>query len=99
MNRSSQRNAAHSERVGSALADMVRLWCVKADARISMVKRQRRLRKLVPDAELMRRRAADEPLRALAADYNVSHTTLSRFFERPEVTSQVRQSSAGASGR
>jgi hypothetical protein len=55
------------------------------------VKRQRRLRKLAPDTELIRRRAADEPLRELAADYHVSHTTLSRFFERPDVASQLRQ--------
>jgi hypothetical protein len=55
------------------------------------MKRQRRLRRLVPDAELIRRRAADEPLRELASDYNVSHTTLSRFFERPDVASQLRQ--------
>jgi hypothetical protein len=55
------------------------------------VKRQRRLRKLVPDAELIRRRAAGEPLRELASDYNVVHTTLSRFFERPDVASQLRQ--------
>jgi hypothetical protein len=51
----------------------------------------RRLRKLVPDAELIRRRAADEPLRELASDYKVSHTTLSRFFERPDVASELRQ--------
>jgi hypothetical protein len=55
------------------------------------VKRQRRLRNLVPDAELIRRRAADEPLRQLASDYNVAHTTLGRFFERPEVASQLRR--------
>jgi hypothetical protein len=55
------------------------------------VKRQRRLRKLVPDAELISRRAADEPLRELASDYNVAHTTLGRFFERPDVARQLRQ--------
>lgn len=55
------------------------------------MKGQRRLRKLVPDAELIRRRAAGEPLRELAADYDVSHTTLSRFFERPEVARELRQ--------
>ena len=47
------------------------------------MKRRRRLRKLVPDEDLIRRRAADEPLRELAPDYNVAHTTLGRFFERP----------------
>jgi hypothetical protein len=46
------------------------------------VKRQRRL--LVPDSELFRRRAAGETLRALACDYDVEHTTLSRYFSRPE---------------
>jgi hypothetical protein len=55
------------------------------------MKRRRRLRKLVPDAELIRRRAADEPLRALASDYDVAHTTLGRYFERPEVARQVRE--------
>jgi hypothetical protein len=55
------------------------------------MKRQRRLRNLVPDAELIRRRAADEPLRQLASDYNVAHTTLGRFFERPEVATQLRR--------
>ena len=55
------------------------------------MKRRRRLRKLVPDAELIRRRAADEPLRELASDYNVVHTTLGRFFERPDVASQLRE--------
>lgn len=39
----------------------------------------------------MRRRAADEPFRKLARDYDVSHTTLSRFFERPDVAAQLRQ--------
>jgi len=55
------------------------------------MKHPRRLRKLVPDAELIRRRAADGPLRPLASDYNVAHTTLGRYFERPEVAKQVRQ--------
>jgi hypothetical protein len=55
------------------------------------MKRRRRLRKLVPDEELIRRRAAEEPLRELASDYNVVHTTLGRFFERPDVVRQLRQ--------
>jgi hypothetical protein len=55
------------------------------------VKRQRRLRKLVPDAELIRRRAAGEPLRVLASDYGVAHTTLGRYFERPDVAKQLRE--------
>jgi hypothetical protein len=55
------------------------------------VKRRRRLRKLVPDPGLIRRRAAGEPLRPLAADYGVVHTTLLDYFERPEVAREVKQ--------
>jgi hypothetical protein len=55
------------------------------------VKRRRRLRKLVPDAELIRRRAAGEALRPLASDYGVAHTTLLDYFERPEVAREVKQ--------
>jgi hypothetical protein len=54
------------------------------------VKRQRRLRKLVPDGELIRRRAADEPLRELASTYGVAHTTLGRFFKRSEVAKELK---------
>jgi Transposase IS66 family len=43
------------------------------------------------DAELIRRRAAGEPLRDIASDYQVAHTTLLRYFERPEVAKEVRQ--------
>jgi transposase len=49
----------------------------------------RRLRRLVPDSELIRRGAAKETLRCLAADYGVSHTTILRYFERPEVSKQL----------
>lgn len=56
------------------------------------MKRYRRLRRLVPDAELVHRRAAGETLRELAADYGVAHTTLGRYFARPEITSQLKQS-------
>ena len=49
-----------------------------------------RLRRLNPDPELVRRRAAGETLRALAADYQVAHTTLGRWFKRPQVASQLR---------
>lgn len=49
----------------------------------------RKLRKLVPDEDLFRRRAADEPLRQIAADYGVTHTTLGRFFERPDSEKQI----------
>jgi hypothetical protein len=55
------------------------------------VKRQRRVRRLVPDPELLRRRAAGETLRELAADYDVWHTTLSRYFARPEVGNQLKR--------
>jgi hypothetical protein len=55
------------------------------------VKQRRRLRRLVPDADLFRRRAAGEPLRELASDYGVAHTTLSRFFERPDVAKELKQ--------
>ena len=49
------------------------------------------MRRLVPDRELVRRRAAGEPLRSLAADYGVAHTTLGRYFARPEVASELRR--------
>jgi hypothetical protein len=55
------------------------------------VKRYRRLRRLHADAALVRRRAGGETLRELAVDYGVSHTTLSRYFARPEVARQLRQ--------
>jgi hypothetical protein len=58
---------------------------------IGCVKRYRRLRRLQADAELVRRRAAGETLRELACDYGVSHTTLSRYFARPEVATQLKQ--------
>jgi hypothetical protein len=37
-----------------------------------------RLRRLVPDRELVRRRAQGETLRRLACDYGVAHTPLGR---------------------
>ncbi len=55
------------------------------------MKRHRRLRRLQPDAELLRRRAAGEPLRELAPAYGVAHTTLSRYLRRPEVVKQLQQ--------
>ena len=48
------------------------------------------LRRLVPDADLLRRRAAGEPLRRLAPDYDVAHTTLSHYFRRPQVAKALR---------
>jgi len=62
-------------------------------------KRGRRLRRLVPDPELIRRRAASEPLRELASDYDVAHTTLGRYFERPEVAKQLRAEQRAAAAR
>jgi hypothetical protein len=62
-----------------------------------------RLRRLVPDRELVRRRAAGETLRRLACDYGVAHTTLGRWFRRPEVAKQLKQARrqlpAAAAGR
>jgi hypothetical protein len=55
------------------------------------VRQQRRLRKLVPDRDLIRRRAAGEPLTELASDYGVAHTTLSRYLERSEVARQLQE--------
>ena len=53
--------------------------------------RRPRLRRLVPDSELLRRRATGEPLRTLAPDYAVAHTTLARFFSRREIKHQLRE--------
>jgi hypothetical protein len=49
----------------------------------------RGLRRLVPDSELIRRRAAKEPLRSIAPDYGVHHTTVLRYFKRPELAKQL----------
>ncbi len=48
------------------------------------------MRRLLPDGGLLRRRAAGETLRSLAADYGVVHTTLGRYFARPEVAKQLK---------
>lgn len=55
------------------------------------MKRRRRLRRLKPDAQLLRRRAAGEPLRQLADDYDVAHTTLGRYFGRSGVREQLKK--------
>jgi hypothetical protein len=55
------------------------------------MKRSRRLRRLRPDSELYRRRAAGESLRVLAPAYGVAHTTLSRHFARRQAAAQLRQ--------
>lgn len=66
---------------------------VGAEALQRRMPKARRLRRLVPDGELIRRRAAGEPLRELAPDYDVTHTTLGRYFQRPEVRKQLKQAS------
>ena len=58
-----------------------------------------RLRRLAPDAELVRRRAAGETLRSLAADYGVAHTTLSRYFRRPQVAKQLNDAGRRRRGK
>jgi DNA invertase Pin-like site-specific DNA recombinase len=62
------------------------------DARLARKLRpdDRGLRRLVPDEALISRRALGETLRSIAPDYNVSHTTLSRYYERPKVAKQLR---------
>jgi hypothetical protein len=51
----------------------------------------RGLRRLVPGSELIRRGAAKETLRSIAADYGVCHTTILRYFKRPEVSKQLHR--------
>ena len=53
--------------------------------------RSRRLRRLVPDGALFDRRVAGEPLRALARDYEVVHSTLVRYFRKPEAVVELRE--------
>jgi hypothetical protein len=59
------------------------------------------LRRLAPDLDLLSRRASGEPLRQLASDYGVSHTSLSRYFRRPEVAKNLhrQRSTSRANGR
>ncbi len=40
---------------------------------------------------MFRRRAAGETLRSLAADYGVSHTTLSRYLRRPAARAELKR--------
>ena len=42
---------------------------------------------------------AGEPLRELASDYDVEHTTLGRYFKRPEVAKQLRAEQRAAAAR
>ena len=66
----------------------MRFWCVGGAYNWSVAAK---LRKLSPDAELFRRRAAGEPLRELAADYGVSHTSLSRYFARADARRELKR--------
>jgi hypothetical protein len=63
----------------------------RAQPQLLVLTRPPRLRRLVADLELLRRRAAGEPLRMLASDYAVAHTTLARFFARPEIKRRLRE--------
>jgi len=71
-------------------AVLVRALANDAKARLAAPPACPGLRRLRPDGELLRRRAAGEPLRRLARDYRVAHTTLGRYFARPQVTAQLR---------
>ena len=64
---------------------------VRLRDRIRVMSKSRRLRRLVPDEALFNRRAAGEPLRALAPDYGVIHSTLSRHFRKPEAKLELRE--------
>jgi hypothetical protein len=70
---------------------LVRAFDNEAAAAAAAEPERDRLRRLVPDHALVRRRAAGEPLRRLAAEYGVAHTTLGRWFARPAVTRQLRE--------
>jgi lambda repressor-like predicted transcriptional regulator len=74
-------------------AILVQAFRNDAAARAAAEPDRARLRRLVPDRELVRRRAQGETLRRLACDYGVAHTTLSRWFRRPLVAKQLKQTS------
>jgi hypothetical protein len=59
--------------------------------RVLGVGRSRCLHRLVPDDALVSLRAAGETLRALGREYGVAHTTLVRYFRRPEVVRELAQ--------
>jgi hypothetical protein len=61
--------------------------------------KSRRLRRLVLDGELLERRAAGESLRSLAADYGVVHSTLLRYFRRPQVVLELREADRRLAGQ
>jgi hypothetical protein len=66
-------------------AILVRAFANDAAAAAAAEPDRDRLRRLVPDPALLHRHAAGESLRMLARDYYVAHTTLARYFRRPEV--------------
>jgi hypothetical protein len=76
---------------------LVRAFRNDAATRAACEPDRERLCRLVPDRELVRRRAQGETLRGLAADYEVAHTTLGRYFARPQVARQLKQA-AGSCG-
>jgi hypothetical protein len=78
-----------AQRIDPAI--LVRAYDNEALAQVLAIPESLRLRRLRPDASLMRRRAAGEPLRRLAPDYEVSHTTLSRWFARSRVAAGVNE--------
>jgi hypothetical protein len=69
---------------------LVRSWCVKPEVKFGC-ETPAATAQTRPDAELIHRRAAGEPLRDLARAYGVTHTTLSRYFDRPEVSKQLTE--------
>jgi hypothetical protein len=76
---------------------LVRSWCVRkrrhgGGSYHLEVKRRRYLkpRRLVVDENLYRRRVQGVTLRELAAEYGVSHTTLSRFLVRPDAVAKLK---------
>jgi hypothetical protein len=71
-------------------AILVRAFENEAEAAAFAEPERDRLRRLVPDHQLLRRRVAGEPLRRLAAEYGVAHTTLGRWLKRPTVARQLR---------
>jgi hypothetical protein len=70
-------------------AILVRAYDNDAGARTLTPPDCSRLRRLSPDVTLMQRRAAGEPLRRIARNYGVSHTTLGRWFARPSVAREI----------
>jgi len=76
----------------SRLLRLKSAWCAHGalGGTLLIVAASRALRRLVPDADLVRRRAAGESLRSLAADYAVAHTTLGRYLARKDAAADLR---------